>query len=509
MHLAIRALPLLLAASVSAQVELTMTGGSLPGNVESRLGPYTNFFPALIILSTNSGPTPLALLDNRDPRQLRVGLESLSLSFAGIFGLDGFFRGPTFPVPNQPWFVDRALYFQGVTLEGSANNFLIGAVSEPRAVFFAPAGTLRNRLVQMTNARAFFTQPIQIPGGQWLVAAGGSGALLSQAALASTEVFDPSSDAFSPGPSLAFARSVHSVTQLADGKWLFAAGVDTNNDPQDTSEVFDPVQMSFRTIAAVMLAKRMGHTASRLADGRVLVTGGLSDLNGTGIDPVNSALASTEIYNPVNDTWIAGPNMTRPRAGHIAIPLADGRILFAGGVGFTTFLGVRIPQIWNQTEIYNPATNTLANAGAMGTPRAIFSVSDLGGGRFLAAGGISSLLGLGAPTNTAEIYDVATNLWSATAGNLGAARGMTSVIALGSGRFLHLGGADGTLLAPNALSSTEIFDSGTGRFTPGPALNISRAGFGVIATPTGQVHVIGGGTGTTGTSTTTTEWYFR
>jgi hypothetical protein len=490
-----------------AQVDLLITGGSLPGTIEGRLGPYQAGFPALVVFGVTTGPIPLAIIDARDPRVLRVGPEFLDLAFSGAFGGDTYYRTPSIPVPNQPWFVNRSLFFQGLTLEGSAFSFLVGSVSDPRAVWFAPAFTFHNRGTQMTQARAFFDRAVPIVGGRWIVAAGGSGALLSQAALASSDIYDPMTDAFFAGPSLNTARSVHTVTRLPDGKWLFAAGVDTNNDPQNTSEVFDPDLLMFRTVPNAMNAHRMGHTANLLTNGRVLVTGGLSDLNGGGIAPISSALASTEIYNPQTDTWTAGPNMSRPRAGHIAIPLPDGRILFAGGVGYTTII-IPIPQIWTQCEIYNPTTNTFANAASMQTARAIAAVADLGGGRFLVAGGSSAILSGGTPTSSCEIYNSSTNTWS-NAGSMAAARGMSGVAPLGSGRFLFFGGADGSLTAPNSLSSAEVYDAASNAFTPAPSLTLTRAAFGTFHSPTGQFHVIGGGTGTTGTSTTTAEWFYR
>lgn len=498
-----------LATALPAQIGLSVTGGSLGSNIETRLGPYNPFTPALIVLSTNSGPTPLGILDPRDPRQLRVGVESLGVSFSGFIAIDSFLTGVPLLVPNQPWFVNQSLFFQGLTLDGTVGfNWLIGEVSEPRGVWFAPGGAFRNRFTQVAQPRSFFGDALALPDGLWMAAAGGAGALLAQAALDTTEIYDPMTDSFFAGPRLVRPRSVHTTTRLNDGSYLFVAGVDANNDPQDTSEILDPVLLTFRAVTGVMNAKRMGHTATRLPNGRVLVTGGLSDLNGTGIDPINSALASTEIYNPATDTWTAGPNMSRPRAGHLATVLPNGKILFAGGVGYTTFLGIKIPQIWTQTELYDPATGTFANGPAMATPRAIYSVADLGGGRFLLAAGVSSLLGLGAPTTACEIYDANSNTFSA-AGSMAAARGMSAVFALGSGRFLHIGGADGTLTNPNALASTEIYDMATNAFTAGPPLGSSRAAFGTFVAPTGQLHLISGGTGMNAASTPTTEWYYR
>src|SRR5207247_2277436 len=71
-----------------------------------------------------------------------------------------------------------------------------------------------------------------------------------------------------------------------------------------------------------MGAPRANHTATRLADGRVLVVGGSTS---------SAILASAEIYDPASGTWTATNRMSRGRVGHTATGLADGRVLVAGG----------------------------------------------------------------------------------------------------------------------------------------------------------------------------------
>ena len=56
-----------------------------------------------------------------------------------------------------------------------------------------------------------------------------------------------------------------------------------------TSELFDPAADIFAT-GATMASPRSGHAATRLPDGRVLVTGGRNALPGT-------VLNSAEFYN--------------------------------------------------------------------------------------------------------------------------------------------------------------------------------------------------------------------
>jgi hypothetical protein len=80
-------------------------------------------------------------------------------------------------------------------------------------------------------------------------------------------------------------------------------------------------------------------------------------------------------------------------------------------------------------------------------------------------------------------------------------------VALPNGTFLLAGGANGSVLSPTALSSTEIFSPLTNAFTPGPAMNYARAGAAAFRTPQGQMHLFGGAT-TGGPITASTEWYY-
>ena len=60
-----------------------------------------------------------------------------------------------------------------------------------------------------------------------------------------------------------------------------------------------------------------------LPNGLALVVGG-SDGPGAG-------LASTELYDPVTGAFSAGQSMIHARSSHTATALADGRILIVGG----------------------------------------------------------------------------------------------------------------------------------------------------------------------------------
>ena len=119
------------------------------------------------------------------------------------------------------------------------------------------------------------------------------------------------------------ARAGHTATLLADGKVLVVGGANGSPDAIDAAELYDPPSRSWTLTGRLNLA-RFADTATLLADGRVLVTGGFSHGGFT-----NTA----EVYDPAKGAWTRTGNMSTVRAGHSATLLQDGRVLVAGGQG--------------------------------------------------------------------------------------------------------------------------------------------------------------------------------
>jgi hypothetical protein len=218
------------------------------------------------------------------------------------------------------------------------------------------------------------------------------------------------------------------------------------------------------TPAADMHIARGAHTATRLQDGRVLVTGGyqLSDVT----------LKSSEIYDPSTGTWSIAPDMNIPRMGHIAVLLNDGKVLVIGGWAL------------NSAELFDPLTNTWTLTADLNTPGCCDTATLLHDGRVLVTDGKS-----------AEIFDPVAGTWTLT-GELNTARRFHTATALNSGKVLVVGGEDARPgMEGNMLTSAELYNPNLETWTPVGDLVTARDNHTATRLPDGSILIAGGWTG--------------
>ena len=112
----------------------------------------------------------------------------------------------------------------------------------------------------------------------------------------------------------------------------------------------------------------------------MLVTGGA----GPSVGNTDPALVSAEIYDPATGLWTATAPMTQPRESHTATRLANGKVLVAGGMSF--FRSVFPTSV----ELYNPATGTWSPTLPLVSGRQDHLAPLLPNGKVLIAGGFNS-----------------------------------------------------------------------------------------------------------------------
>jgi len=208
-----------------------------------------------------------------------------------------------------------------------------------------------------------------------------------------------------------------------------------------------------------MTTPRLGHTATLLLNGQVLVAGG-SD-------------ASAELYDPASGTFTATGSMTVARHGHTATLLANAALPDYGKV-----LIVAGEPTGISAELYDPVTGTFTATGSAAGMLIGPTATLLNTGKVLFIGGGSTA------TVAAQLYDPLSATFTAT-GDLKFARTGSP----GSTATLLLDGR--VLVAAGGTNAAELYDPASGTFTATSSMNVVRASAMATRLQDGSVLIVG------------------
>lgn len=241
------------------------------------------------------------------------------------------------------------------------------------------------------------------------------------------------------------------------------------------------------TPLADMAIGRRAPVALTLANGRVLVAGGMDQTPGQVRVPVEVLDPDTGRFSPV-----AGDGPTGDGGGS-AVLLPGGRALI---------IMRNLNETSSRAFVFDPATMAVrrlasdrpSNAPVFGVNPSLALLND---GRVLIAGGQADVYKADLLAS-AQIFDPSTETFTAT-GSMAVARYRHSMTTLADGRVLIAGGegaidfdgARGAPVPPDHLASAEIYDPADAMFTPigsmskarGPMLAVTRPDGRVVLTP--------------------------
>jgi Galactose oxidase, central domain len=377
-----------------------------------------------------------------------------------------------------------------------------GGVTEAPPVFLTNPQGNKVEALAMTTPRAN-AAAIRLRDGRVLIC-GGTATGEIGGVLSSAEIYDPVARTFTPTGSMTVPRTGQTITMLQDGRVLLTGG-DQNagfRSQLASAEIYDPGSGAF-TATASMSTPREGHTATMLRDGRVLVAGGSPN----GIQATDSA----EIYDPESGTFSRTGHLHQPRVAHVAALLGTGKVLIAGG-GRGGMPGGYIS--YDTAEMYDPATSSFIPVRAhMKSDRVGAAAVKLNDGRVLIVGGKSGRvvtsrhrnLSSMTPLNTAEIFDPEAGAFIKT-GDMSAPHYLATATMLNDGNVLVVGGwrIQGPVVV--GMRDADLYLPETNLFSRVGPTNVARLTNTATLLKDGEV-LIAGGVAEKGLITASVEFY--
>ena len=275
---------------------------------------------------------------------------------------------------------------------------LNGTTSQNTAQLYDPNAGTWTAAANLPAGRHLHTATL-LANGQVLIAGG----LTGTATLMTAAIYNPASGtgSWTATGNMQSAASNHTATLLSVpgnaslNNTVLVVGGNSGSSTTAVVQVLSGTTWSSSNLVTQLPAAREGHTATLLANGNVLITGGKSGA---------TTLNTTTVFNPSSGkgTWTASGNLTAARQQHTATllstsVLANGQVLVSGGSSGSASLSST--ELWNGTS-WTPATALLSAVQG-------HTATLLANGMVLVAGGVNGTT----TVNAAALYDPS---WAST-----------------------------------------------------------------------------------------------
>jgi RHS repeat-associated protein len=407
------------ATSCTVRVSWSNDDVAYPALLDPR---WTTTSTSMVASRTDHTTTLLA-----DGRVLVVGGRTSNTSTSGVSTAEIFnpSGGGTWAGTNS---MTGARYMHSATLLPTSSNtstsgrvLIAGGVTGTATVntsqLWNPANGQWGSGPTLDAARHGHTATL-MPNGNVLVTGGmnlasGTTTVLNTAAIYTNPATGSSTGSWAATGNMAAARRFHTATLLTTNSqnnsnfnnMILVAGGNTGGTTSTTgAQLFNTSNSTWSNTTALGTA-RESHTATRLANGNVLITGGRTN-NGA---PVSTTAVFTIPPTGTSASWPASGNMQAARIAHTTTLLGTalattGAVLAAGGSTNGT-AGINTAELWNGSTWSLVSTNLPSAVQA-------HTATLLGNGTVLVAGGNSGTNAV----NTARIFDPSLGVTCTTTG---------------------------------------------------------------------------------------------
>lgn len=260
------------------------------------------------------------------------------------------------------------------------------------------------------------------------------------------------------------------AVQLADGRVAVAGGLGGTA----VTDVFDPGNGAVADLGAALPTPRRD-TRATIAGGALFLVGGQN--------AAGTAVNAASLLDPVLGQWTAEAALPSTRTKHVVITLGDGTVLTHGN---DANAGGPMPgDVWNGNtwdSLLVPRKRSHHRAAILGDGDVLLVAG-------LNTNGVGTII-----SSSAETYDIGTQNFTPTAGNLNEARRDHVAFPIPGGDAVVCGGLIGAG-SSTPIATCERYSTTARTFSAAGSLSVARDDSACVSFPDGTTWIVGGGTG--------------